>query len=182
MFPAAKPPKLSFSSRVIALGGLLTALSWIFLALAVQFPQTSLFLRLLAALTLLVAERSIGLLGTGLIYVATALLTLLFPGPYLTLPYLIYFAPYVLFAFWSTSKLRPRLAVGLRVLIGCGLFLLVVHFYGDQFFPEKFREQIQPYKWALLTLLGILGTSLYDYFLALASLAIDENLMSKIKK
>lgn len=157
-------------------GGILTAMGWLFLCLSFWWPTASLLLRGSSVFALLIAEFRIGRTGALLVYVATSLLTLLYPGYYTLLPYLVYFAPYLLIAFYLARFKGNKRIVLLRLLIGCILFMSLITIYGDTLLPGTWREKIGEYYWLIMIFLGIVGTAVYDYLLAFASLLYSRRL------
>ena len=153
----------------VAWGGLFTALCWLFLMAAVWLPTMSLSLRILAAFALLAAELRLRQRGALLIYLSTTLLTLIYPGILLNLPWTLYFAPYLLLAFFFSRFFSGTTGILLRLIAGTGLFSALAGFYGPTLFPASLRARLQPNFWLIVIALGLLGSAVYDALLAYLS-------------
>lgn len=165
----------------VAWGGLFTALCWLFLMAAVWLPTMSLSLRILAAFALLAAELRLGQRGALLIYLSTTLLTLFYPGILLNLPWTLYFAPYLLLAFFFSRFLSGTTGILLRLAAGTGLFSALAGFYGPTLFPASLRARLQPNFWLIVIALGLLGSAVYDALLAYLSVLYRSRLAQSTK-
>lgn len=153
----------------VAWGGLFTALCWLFLMAAVWLPTMSLSLRILAAFALLAAELRLGQRAALLVYLSTTLLTLIYPGFLLNLPWTLYFAPYLLLAFFFSRFFSGTTCILLRLAAGTGLFSALAAFYGPALFPPSLRTRLQPHFWLIVIALGLIGSAIYDALLAYLS-------------
>lgn len=184
MSPAVDPEKYREARRKteqLAWGGILTAFSWLFLCLAFWIPTSSLFFRAAAVFALLVAEFRIGRSGAFAVYLASSALAFFYPGFLTLLPYLLYLAPYLLAAFLIAAILKSRQAVIVRLSVGCLLFLSLAAVYGESFLPAALRARLGDYYWPVLAFCGVIGSAIYDYLLAAASLLYRERLSPYFK-
>ncbi len=105
----------SSGSAQIALGGILSALCWLFLILAGVLPTGRFFLLTLASLVIVVAHLELGPRGTFLVYLVTTVLAFIHPGVFSG----------VMFAF--CFGLLPQLIMFLRVRTSMFVTKLVTH-------------------------------------------------------
>lgn len=167
-------------TQLLAWGGILTGLGWMFLIFARIIPMSSLSFRILAVFVLLAAELRLGQRGALMVFAATGLLGAGFPGFFNNLPYYFYLAPYLLLAFILTSQLSRHMSrfalTALRIAVGTLLFMLFAKFYGIAMFPEKYRDLLHKHYYLLVPLIGFIGTVVYDYVLGLLSVLYVQRL------
>lgn len=167
--PAAKPlAKARQRTKALALSGLLIALSWIFLRLATQLPSAKLSLRLLAAFFLLVTASRLSLAYAWAVFFCTGFLSSLSSGFLAQGSYLLYLGPYVLLVLsMRRFKLSFNGQLASRLLLGTGLFSLMILLYGKAAFDPRLLALAGAYFYPLMLLAGLLFTVLYDYVLHL---------------
>ncbi len=162
--------------------GLMLCFIWLALILARLIPNVSLSFRILAAFVLMVAVLHQGLKQALIIFFASLLLSGIYPGFLLNLPYSIYFGPYVLFAFALNKHWKSKFAVGLRLLVGILLLLVLALIYGDSLLPAELKSKISDFYWPLLILVAAVGTAIFDYLLGLFSLMYGKYLAPQMDK
>ncbi|HHW93570.1 MAG TPA: hypothetical protein GX734_03650 [Clostridiaceae bacterium] len=105
----------SSGSAQIALGGILSALCWLFLILAGVMPTGRFFLLTLASLVIVVAYLELGQRGAFLVYLVTSVLAMIWPGIFSGVLFALCFG------------LLPQLIVFLRARISMFITRLVTH-------------------------------------------------------
>ncbi len=105
----------SAGSAQIALGGILSALCWIFLILAGVLPTGRFFLMTMASLVIVVAYLELGHRGAFLVYLVTTVLAFIWPGVFSGVLFALCFG------------LLPQLIVFLRVRTGVFIMRAVTH-------------------------------------------------------
>lgn len=160
----------------IVRAGIFLALIWLLLIAANLIPFMSFSSRVLAACLLLFSVLRLGLLSGILIFIAANALSFAYPGPLQNLAFLIYLGPYVLLAFALNRLSKSRWIIAVRVLLGSGLFLLVLAFYEQSFLSLEQYPILEEYFWPVMFLLGFIGTAVYDYALALVALLYRKHL------
>ncbi len=117
-------------SYPLAVGAVLTALCWLFLAAVGVLPTGRLFVMTLASLLILVARHEIGLKGAALVYLASSLLALLWPGPVTAALFAFCFGIQPLLILFFRERTSLIAARGLTHLVLSLLFLLLVNLVG----------------------------------------------------
>ena len=165
----------------LARAGIFTGLSWLCLILAAVLPHISLSFRIVASFLLLAAVLRQGLQAGALIFLATNLLSLAYPGFFQNIPYTVYFGPYVLLAFLLAKLSQKKWLIPVRIGLGTLLFAALGLIYGPALFPSDMVSRwlgpgADQYFWLLVFLAGLLVTCAYDYLLALLSLLYRDRL------
>ncbi|MCK9252837.1 MAG: hypothetical protein GX821_03040 [Clostridiaceae bacterium] len=163
---AADPQTQRKQTRAIALGGIAAALVLLALTAAAWSPTADLAFMTLASFCLAMAVIETGRRGAWLVYAATALVSLAWPGLALSWPYLVFFGPYPLVRALIDPRLAPRPARLVRVLSGGVLALSgILLFVGRQ--ALAFVHQRGTWLWFVLPLAGLAVVALYDLALGL---------------
>lgn len=146
---AVDPDKQRRRTRALTLGGLLTALILVFLALSAWSPTADLAFFSLASLIVAIAVIEIDLRGGLIVCLAAGLIGLAWPGAGFTWPFLLFFGPYPLLrAIIDSRHARAkarwlRLTAGFCLLLpGSAIFLLTVG-------PEL-ASRLGNWRWALI--------------------------------
>lgn len=165
----------------LARSGIFTGLSWLCLILATVLPHISLSFRIAASFLILAAVLRQGLKTAALIFLATNLLNLAYPGFFLNIPYTLYFGPYVLLAFLLAKISQRKWLIPVRIGLGTLLFASLGLIYGRSLFPADLVRRwlgtgADQDFWLLVFLAGLLVTCVYDYLLALVSLLYQDRL------
>lgn len=105
----------SSGSAQIALGGILSALCWLFLILAGVMPTGRFFLLTMASLVIIVACLELGQRGAFLVYLATSALAFVYPNIFTCVMFALCFG------------LLPQLIVFLRVRTSTFIMRIVTH-------------------------------------------------------
>ena len=154
--PVLLTPRSSTSK--IAVGAMLSALSWMFLVAAGILPTGRLFLLGLASFVILVAFHEIGKGGASMVYLVSFVLTLLWPGVIVALLYGLCFGMLPLLNVWLRGKVKPWIAQITIHFFVTLLFLAVVWIFGIDALLDL-REGVRH-----LTAI-IIGVSLLQIFL-----------------
>ncbi|NLO37421.1 MAG: hypothetical protein GX112_13870 [Clostridiaceae bacterium] len=163
---AAEPASQRRQTRRIALGGITAALVLLALTASAWSPTADLAFMTLASLSLAVATIETGQRGAWLVYAATALIGLAWPGLAFSWPFLVFFGPYPLIR----AQIDPRLAALparlVRVLAGGVLALAgILLFAGRQALAVV--QEHGAWLWFVLPLAGLAAIALYDLALGL---------------
>jgi hypothetical protein len=123
---AADPRGLRSLTRRVSLGGLLTAAALAAVIAAFYSPTADIALYSLASLCTAVAFIELGFRGGVVVYLATSLLGLAFPGLAAVLPLIVFFGPYPIARAFADSRFSRTTAFLLRLLAGNILTALFV--------------------------------------------------------
>jgi hypothetical protein len=171
-----KPSTGKPDGRALAWGGLLTALSVIFVFAASMAPTANLAFYALASLCTAIAVVRLGSKTAVTMVAAASLLTAFWPGFWLALPYYCLFGPYPVVKALiekSTAKYIPVLAgklVSATVMSGLAI-LLTIRFAGlrlEELFTMPFDIKLTGgLLWIAAAAILEIGLFIYDYGLTL---------------
>ena len=174
MYMLLKPQS---NARQIAWGGLLTGLSLLFIASAAAAPTGSLALFSMASLCVAVAVIRFGLKIASLVVLACVLLAMAWPGPLLSIPYVLLFGPFPLVKAlvetrWKNPvKIRLIKQTAATMMAGAAAVLIVLISGLDTLVPLRLPFGLENltgfWLWTFLVLLAELALFLYDYGLTL---------------
>lgn len=146
----------------------MTAAGWILLWLSRILRTSSLSLKSLASVVILLAVILFDWGTATLVYVATALLCFFSPGLSVFFPYVLFFGPYPILRERINRWFKPQQAKVLRLTVGTILFLIVVSLYGASLLPRKLVPVVfwNPlFRWPVLAVIGAAGTFVFDWVL-----------------
>lgn len=165
--PAAKPsPAHRQQTRRIAWGGLLTALAVIFVSLTAVAPTADLALFALSSLCVAIAVIQTGYRGALTVYLATGLLTLIWPGLALNFLFIFCFGLFPLLKGLAESHWPKVLSVIVKQLAASIMLTATVALFLQATLAERIAGY-GPWIWPVLILLMEIVIFLYDYALTL---------------
>ncbi len=127
------------TSWKIARAAILSALSWLLLILAASLPTGRLFVLTLASFLLATACQELGLAAAALVYLASSLLALIWPGPLIVLLYALCFGLLPLVIYFFRRHVSPLMTRLLTHVLMTGLVFLIIQLLGiDQLFKGNF--------------------------------------------
>lgn len=133
----------------------MTALCWLFLMGSGSLPTGRFFLLTLASFVLVAAVRELGLGGAFSVYLASSLLTLIWPGFVTALLFAFSFGLIPLMTFCFRRWFKPFWSQVLTQALMTGLFFLLISILGlDRFFKLD-RLPLSYALWVLLVLLAL---------------------------
>ncbi|MDW7658748.1 MAG: hypothetical protein SCM11_16390 [Bacillota bacterium] len=163
---AADPAGGRSRSREIAYGGMTGALILLALTASAWLPTADLALLSITSLALAIAVIETGRRSAWIIYAATGLISLAWPGLAFSWPFLIFFGPYPLLRASLDSRFTPTIAWLTRILTGLTLTGLAIGFFGLSVVREN-SERFGIWLWGLLPVGSVLVISLYDLALGM---------------
>jgi hypothetical protein len=152
-------------SRTVALGGLLTALGWLFILLASVLPTGRIFLLSLSSFTVMVAWAELSPLRAIVVYAAISGLSSIYPGIFVSALFLCFFGSAPLISL-VLHRLLPVPAASiarhaiLTILIAAALFATGL----DQTLQEFFSLEPALFWLAAVAVIQVF-LFVYDYFL-----------------
>lgn len=160
-------------SYKIALSGICTALSVIFLTLAFFFEMASISFYILAALVLLLplSKKMYGY--TVLIVIASALFSLLLGWIGLFIPYVLFFGihPILTVGLKNIKKLNKYIAMVIKQVLFNGMFFLIYLITKNTFFPSIENLTKLGWLWLIIIVLNLLLFIYDQVFLTFAKRA-----------
>jgi len=123
---AAEQPGPRQGSRLAAWGGMLAALILFFLSLSAWSPTADLAFFSMTSLAVAIAVIEMSTKAAWLVYLASGLICLAWPGLAFAWPFLFFFGPYPLIRAWTDRKFAPVAARFLRLAAGTVLAILSV--------------------------------------------------------
>ncbi|HZK42506.1 MAG TPA: hypothetical protein VFD14_05985 [Clostridia bacterium] len=163
---AANPPFTPMqTSWKIARAAILSALSWLLLILAASLPTGRLFVLTLASFLLAAACQELGLAAAALVYLASSILALIWPGPLMVLLYALCFGLLPLVIYLLRRHVSPFWTRLLTHVLMTGLVFLIIQLLGlDRFFKGVFPASRQVLTAAVLLAFQLF---LFVYYYAL---------------
>lgn len=132
------------TSWKIARAAILSALSWLLLILAASLPTGRLFVLTLASFLLVTACQELGLAAAALVYLASSLLALIWPGPLMVLLYALCFGLLPLVIYCLRRHVSPFWTRLLTHALMTGLVFLIIQLLGlDRLFKSDFPASKQ---------------------------------------
>ena len=163
---AADPARLPRQARRVSRGGLLTALILVLLILRNLAPTADLAFLALTSLCVAIAVIELDIRTAGLVYLASALLSLAYPGLASALPYIVLFGPYPLLRALIDSRCR-RLPAALFKLLAGNLLAGLAFFIFARADILSLVDKYGPILWVVLPFLLQLVWLLFDFTLSL---------------
>lgn len=94
-------------SARVAMGALMSALCWLFIAASGVLPTGRIFVLTLASFVILVACHELGLGGACLVYLVSSVLSFLWPGLFIAVIFASSFGALPLLIVWLRGKMKP---------------------------------------------------------------------------
>ncbi|NLM77648.1 MAG: hypothetical protein GX173_06125 [Ruminococcaceae bacterium] len=169
---AVADPKRYRSTKTIAYGGMLSALIMLAVSTAAWSPTAKMALFSLTSLGIAIAVIEISLIGGFVVYGATALLCLAWPGYLSAWPYVVFFGIYPLVRALVDRKCLPGPARLIRVIWGSLLAFSAVAVMSHFMLQQNQVLQVTINRlgkaaYPVLILLTVVGVLLYDFTLSL---------------
>ncbi|HBP37569.1 MAG TPA: hypothetical protein DD640_02290 [Clostridiales bacterium] len=163
---AADPGGLRQQARRVSRGGLLVALVLVFLIARHLAPTADLAFLALTSLCIAIAVIELDMRTALLAYLASALLSLAYPGLAAALPYIVLFGPYPLLRALIDSRFRRLPAVLVKLLAGnllAGLAFFIFARADILSVTGKYGQVL----WVVLPILLQMALLLFDFVLSL---------------
>lgn len=150
------------TSKRIALSGIASALSTMFLIVSVYIPLMDMSFMVLASLAILIPIAKNDYVGAGLAYLSTSILGLLITGQVFgILPFVVFFGLHpILLSLIQKWKLPEFIGILIKLIFANLAIFVAWQFLG---LAINIRDFIFPY-W-LIALVGSLGFLLYDWLM-----------------
>lgn len=158
---AADPAGKHSRSRSVAYGGMMGAFILLTLTASAWLPTADLAILSLSSLALAIAVIETGLPIGWILYGATGLISLAWPGLAFSWPYLLFFGPYPLLRAIFDSRLKPHQARLIRLLTGLLLAIIAASLFGAVILQENLQRYGR-WLWILLPFGIVVIIGLYD--------------------
>ena len=152
-------------TKIIAMGGICTALSSVSLYFASFVPGAELSLYALASVFVCVMCDEAGIKGGFMVYAASSLLGfILMPGKLGVVPFIFFFGIYPMIKFCAERLKNRAVQFAIKIALFLGVFLIAYFFFKDLFFKNITLPDMS------VILLAIGGTAMflvYDFILTM---------------
>ena len=166
------------NSKRIAYTGILTALAWLMIIVSSYLPTGRFFILTLSSLCLVIVWLDWGKIPAFLVYLAVALLSLIWPGFISSLSFLFFFGLYPLLYFLLLKKTNRPLAFFLLHLVMTLLIFALLAIFGIEYFISNIWGLEMVLFWFILFVALQLILLAYAYLLS----RFTELWLTRIKK
>lgn len=165
----------SYDAGRIAGGGLLTALVLVFILISYLSPTADLALMSMASLGIAVAVVRYGFRTAIIVFLASGLISAVWPGIFFSLPFLLIFGPWPLIKAYIENRFKNPTAVIAKQLIATVIFVIAGVLYllifsvdpSDITNIDLLANLPKPAFWLAILVIAEIGFYLYDWALTL---------------